>query len=41
VGTKAGYAEGERLDVLATLIIPMKVTPTVDPPDPIAAIKFR
>ena len=41
-GASAGTAEGDRLDVLATLIdaYESEHEPT-DPPDPIEAIKFR
>lgn len=41
-GARAGTAEGDRLDVLATLIDAYEAEhyPT-DPPDPIEAIKFR
>jgi len=41
-GARAGTPEGDRLDVLATLIdaCETKHYPT-DPPDPIEAIKFR
>jgi HTH-type transcriptional regulator/antitoxin HigA len=41
-GAKAGTVEGDRLDVLATLIdaYESEHEPT-DPPDPIEAIKFR
>ena len=41
-GSKAGTAEGDRLDVLATLIEAYEVEHyPIDPPDPIEAIKFR
>ena len=41
-GTKAGTAEGDRLDVLATLIDAYETQhDPIDPPDPIEAIKFR
>jgi HTH-type transcriptional regulator/antitoxin HigA len=41
-GTKAGTAEGDRLDVLATLIDAYEAEHyPIDPPDPIEAIKFR
>lgn len=41
-GTKAGTPEGDRLDVLATLIDAYEEEHhPVDPPDPIEAIKFR
>ena len=41
-GAKSGTADGDRLDILATLIdaYEAKHFPT-DPPDPIEAIKFR
>jgi HTH-type transcriptional regulator / antitoxin HigA len=41
-GAKTGSSEGDRLDVLATLIdaYEAKADP-MDPPDPIEAIKFR
>jgi HTH-type transcriptional regulator/antitoxin HigA len=41
-GSKAGTRDGDRLDVLATLIDAYEAEhyPT-DPPDPIEAIKFR
>jgi len=41
-GAKAGTREGDRLDVLATLIDVYEAEHyPMDPPDPIAAIKFR
>jgi HTH-type transcriptional regulator/antitoxin HigA len=41
-GTKAGTRDGDRLDVLATLIDAYEaVHYPMDPPDPIEAIKFR
>ena len=41
-GTRAGTPEGDRLDVLATLIDAYESThEPMDPPDPIEAIKFR
>jgi HTH-type transcriptional regulator/antitoxin HigA len=41
-GTKAGTPEGDRLDVLATLIDAYETEHyPMDPPDPIEAIKFR
>ncbi len=41
-GAKAGTAEGDRLDVLATLIDVYEAQHyPIDPPDPIEAIKFR
>jgi len=41
-GTKAGTADGDRLDVLATLIDAYEAEHyPMDPPDPIEAIKFR
>jgi HTH-type transcriptional regulator/antitoxin HigA len=41
-GAKAGTPEGDRLDVLATLIDAYEVEHyPMDPPDPIEAIKFR
>jgi HTH-type transcriptional regulator/antitoxin HigA len=41
-GAKAGTAEGDRLDVLATLIDAYEAEHfPMDPPDPIEAIKFR
>ena len=41
-GAKAGTSEGDRLDVLATLVdaYEMEHYP-MDPPDPVEAIKFR
>lgn len=41
-GEKAGTPKGDRLDILATLVetYETKHYPT-DPPDPIAAIRFR
>jgi HTH-type transcriptional regulator / antitoxin HigA len=39
-GAKSGSPEGDRLDVLATLIETYEDEP-MDPPDPIEAIKFR
>ena len=41
-GAKAGTSEGDRLDVLATLIDAYEAEHhPLDPPDPIEAIKFR
>jgi len=41
-GSKLGTAEGDRLDVLATLIESYETDHyPMDPPDPIEAIKFR
>jgi HTH-type transcriptional regulator/antitoxin HigA len=41
-GAKAGTPEGDRLDVLATLIDAYETERhPIDPPDPIEAIKFR
>ena len=41
-GAKAGTPGGDRLDVLATLIDAYESAQfPIDPPDPIAAIKFR
>ena len=41
-GAKAGTPEGDRLDILATLIDAYEVRHfPMDPPDPIEAIKFR
>ena len=41
-GAKAGTPEGDRLDVLATLIDSYEAEQyPMDPPDPIEAIKFR
>ena len=41
-GSKTGSAEGDRLDVLATLIEAYELRHhPMDPPDPIEAIKFR
>ena len=41
-GAKLGTPEGDRLDVLATLIDSYEQTHhPMDPPDPIEAIKFR
>src|ERR1700716_3795561 len=41
-GAKAGTPEGDRLDVLATLIDAYETEHyPIDPPDPIEAIKFR
>jgi HTH-type transcriptional regulator / antitoxin HigA len=41
-GAKAGTPEGDRLDVLATLIDAYEAQHyPMDPPDPIEAIKFR
>jgi HTH-type transcriptional regulator/antitoxin HigA len=41
-GAKAGTPEGDRLDVLATLIDAYEASNVpIDPPDPIAAILFR
>ncbi len=41
-GAKAGTPEGDRLDVLATLIDAYESEHySMDPPDPIEAIKFR
>ncbi len=41
-GAKSGTADGDRLDVLATLIDAYEAAHyPMDPPDPIEAIKFR
>ncbi len=41
-GTRSGTPEGDRLDVLATLIDAYESAHhPIDPPDPIEAIKFR
>ena len=41
-GAKSGTPEGDRLDVLATLIDAYETEHyPMDPPDPIEAIKFR
>ncbi len=41
-GVKSGTADGDRLDVLATLIDAYESEhEPIDPPDPIEAIKFR
>ena len=41
-GSKSGTPEGDRLDVLATLIDAYESTQyPMDPPDPVEAIKFR
>lgn len=41
-GAKAGTPEGDRLDVLATLVdVYESERYSMDPPDPIEAIKFR
>src|SRR3954465_13249171 len=41
-GAKAGTREGDRLDVLATLVDAYEAEHyPMDPPDPIEAIKFR
>jgi len=41
-GSKAGTPEGDRLDVLATLLDAYETRHVpMDPPDPIEAIKFR
>lgn len=41
-GTKSGTLEGDRLDVLATLVDAYEAQHhPMDPPDPIAAIEFR
>ena len=41
-GAKAGTADGDRLDILATLIETYEAAHfPMDPPDPIDAIKFR
>ena len=41
-GAKSGTREGDRLDVLATLIDAYEAKHhPIDPPDPIEAIKFR
>ena len=41
-GAKSGTPEGDRLDVLATLIDAYEAEHfPIDPPDPIEAIKFR
>jgi HTH-type transcriptional regulator/antitoxin HigA len=42
VGARSGTPEGDRLDVLATLIDAYEAERhSIDPPDPIEAIKFR
>ena len=41
-GAKAGTPEGDRLDILATLIDAYEAkTCPMDPPDPVEAIRFR
>ena len=41
-GAKAGTSEGDRLDVLATLVDAYEAEQyPMDPPDPVEAIKFR
>jgi HTH-type transcriptional regulator/antitoxin HigA len=41
-GAKGGTPEGDRLDVLATLVDAYEAErDPIDPPDPIAAIRFR
>ena len=41
-GAKAGTSEGDRLDVLATLVDAYEAERyPMDPPDPVEAIKFR
>jgi HTH-type transcriptional regulator/antitoxin HigA len=41
-GAKAGTSDGDRLDVLATLIDAYEAEHySMDPPDPVEAIKFR
>ncbi len=41
-GAKAGMPEGDRLDILATLVDAYEIQHVpIDPPDPIEAIKFR
>jgi HTH-type transcriptional regulator / antitoxin HigA len=41
-GAKAGTSEGDRLDVLATLVDAYEAEQyLMDPPDPVEAIKFR
>lgn len=41
-GAKSGTPEGDRLDVLATLIDAYETEHySIDPPDPVEAIKFR
>lgn len=41
-GAKAGTPEGDRLDILATLINAYEAkTYPMDPPDPVEAIRFR
>ena len=41
-GAKSGTADGDRLDVLATLVDEYEARQfPMDPPDPIEAIKFR
>lgn len=41
-GAKSGTRDGDRLDVLATLIDAFEAKHhTIDPPDPIEAIRFR
>jgi HTH-type transcriptional regulator/antitoxin HigA len=41
-GAKAGTPEGDRLDLLATLVDAYEAAQfPIDPPDPIEAIKFR
>lgn len=41
-GSKAGTPDGDRLDVLATLVDAYEAERRpIDPPDPVEAIKFR
>ena len=41
-GSKSGTPEGDRLDILATLIVAYETEHyPMDPPDPVEAIKFR
>ena len=41
-GAKAGTSDGDRLDVLATLVDAYEAEHyPMDPPDPVEAIKFR
>lgn len=39
-GARSGTSEGDRLEVLATLVDEAEHYP-IDPPDPVEAIKFR
>jgi len=42
LGAKSGTLEGDRLDILATLIDAYEAVHfPIDPPDPVEAIKFR